>query len=166
MIFGDRYVGAENISVIALADYFSSIAVFGMDHKDAFGEALDLGAAIMDARRQEDHTDTVDRAWSFVTGWVAANRKRFGDSLYSPPEYFGTTEGGKLFVIASTLNDALEEAGFSYKKCIRGFAQRGYIETFPDSNGKKRSQWLKKVNGVNTRVYQLSVVEEEPLLTG
>ena len=161
MIFGDRYVGAENIAVIALADYYASMAVFGLDHGTAFGEALELGAAIMDARKQEDHTDTVDRAWVFVTGWVAANKKRFGDSLYSPPEYFGTTEGGKLYAIASTLNNALEEAGFSYKKCIRGFGQRGYIGTFTDSEGKKRTQMVKRVNGVNARVYQLNVTVEK-----
>ena len=161
MIFGDRYVGAENIAVIALADYYASIAVFGLEREAAFGEALDLGAAIMDARKQEDHTDTVDRAWTFVTGWVAANKSKFGGSLYSPSEYFGATEGGKLYVIATTLNDALEEAGFSYKKCIRGFAQRGYIGTIPDSDGKRRTQLVKRVNGVNTRVYQLNVAVEE-----
>ena len=157
MIFGDRYVGAENIAVIALADYYASMAVFGLDHGTAFGEALELGAAIMDARKQEDHTDTVDRGWNFVTGWVAANKSKFGGSIYSPSEYFGTAEGGKLYVISSILNDALGEAGFSYKKCIRGFAQRGYVGTVSDALRKNRTQMQKKINGVNTRVYALNI---------
>ena len=165
----DRDVKADNIAVLSLADYYASIAVFGMAPDAAFGEAIELGSILMGVQRQEDHTDTVDRAWNFVTGWVASNKNRFSTSSITPLEVLGVLEDGRAFVISGTLNDALEDAGFSYKKCIRGFGQRGYIVTFPDSEGEKRTQLVKRVNGINTRVYQLNMElgkeEEKPLFS-
>ena len=70
----DRDLKADNIAVLSLADYYASIAVFGKDIDTAFGEAIKLGSILMGVQRQEDHTDTVDRAWNFVTGWVASNK--------------------------------------------------------------------------------------------
>ena len=32
-----------------------------------------------------------------------------------------------MYVISNVLNTALEEAGYSYRKCIIGFGERGYI---------------------------------------
>lgn len=153
----DRDVKADNIAVIALADYYASLSAFGMNENTAFGESIELGAALMSVQKQEDHTDTVDRAWNFVTGWVAANRSRFSSNNVRPLETFGAIEKDHVYVICTVLNNALEEAGYSYRKCIRGFGNRGYIAMIRDSTGKNRSQVLKKIDGVTTRVYDLPI---------
>ena len=151
----DGGAGRDNIAVLALADVYASVSVFGMEEGEAWAEALEMAGALMDARGQEDHTDAVDRAWAFVSGWVAGNKDRFTNLSHA--ERYGTIEKGAVWVICTTLNRALEEAGFSYRKSIRGFAERGYLKVTEDSEGKKRSQAQKKVDGVNARVYILNI---------
>ena len=58
-----------------------------------------------------------------------------------------------MLVIATELRRALEDNGFSYTKCRKGFRDRGYVDTFDDSQGKKRSQYLRKIQGVSVRVF-------------
>lgn len=60
-------------------------------------------------------------------------------------------------MIASDLNKALSDGGFSYRKCIRGFQRSGSIDTFVDSEGKKRTQVARVIKGVQTRVYALNL---------
>ena len=43
-----------------------------------------------------------------------------------------------VYVIGNVLNKALDEAGYSHRKCIKGFQEKGYIDSFPDSEGKKQ----------------------------
>ena len=62
MLYGDSGITADNIAVLALADYYASISVFGMEQEAAWNEAVEMGAVLMDGQKQEDHTDTVDRA--------------------------------------------------------------------------------------------------------
>ena len=161
MLYGTSDVAADNIAVLALADFYSSQALFDLDSDTAWREAVEMGAAIMEAQKQEDHTDSVNRAWDFVTGWVAGNKSRFATSTFSPPEIYGIVQDGKVFPIAAKLNEALTDAGFNYKKCIRGFCQRSYITRHTDSQGKNRSQILKSVKGVFTRVYELNLEMEK-----
>lgn len=158
MLYAEGAVKADNIDVICLADYYSSIAVFGLDTSAAWDEAIELGKVLIGNQKQEDHTDTVDRAWHFVVGWVAMNKTKFDvPTRYEPPETYGVIEGDKIYVINTVLNDALEEAGYSYRKCIRGFAERGYIDRFTDNKGVKRTQFQKSIKGINTRAYRLNL---------
>lgn len=60
-------------------------------------------------------------------------------------------------MISSELNDALEKAGYSYRKYIRGFSNQGYITTHTDSEGKKRTQIGRRVKDVPIWVYNLRI---------
>ena len=162
--YADRDVNAENIAVLVLADYYASVAVFGMERETARKEAISLGGTLMNLQKQEDHTDTVDRAWDFVCGWVAENKRSFGGKDWEPMEMYGTIEKSRVNVICRVLNDALEEAGYAYRKCVRGFAERGYLEKPDDPEVKNRTQTMKKINGISTRVYVLNmeVRQREP----
>lgn len=154
------------VAVIALADYYSSISVFGESREQAADEAVKMAALVMERIEADKPVDSIQAAWNFVTGWVASNSAHFTKpdvpvtSLYPPKEVspaYGHIERGKVYVIATDLNDALSDAGFSYRKCIRGFQRRGLIDTFTDSEGKKRSQTGKVVKGIPTRVYSLNM---------
>jgi hypothetical protein len=56
-----------------------------------------------------------------------------------------------VYIICNVFRQALEDAGFSYTKSIKGFRDRGYIRTIVDADGNERSQHQKKIQGVNVR---------------
>ena len=147
------------MAVLGLADYYSSIAVFGLPGEQAFSEAVDLCRVLLKNLEDNAPKNTTDAAWDFVTGWVASNKARFsGGSMYNEmAPVYGVIENRRVFVIARELNNALETAGYSSRKCIKGFQERDLIRTFTDSEGKPRSQTGKRVKGVLTRVYALNL---------
>ena len=151
---GDSGAHLDNIAAIALADRYSSECLFGMTAEKAIAEALELGMTLLHNCKSLEKEDSVDRAWHFVEGWVAENKTRF-DTAVSP--CYGKIEKHHVFVIASVLREALECAGFIYTKCIKGFRDREYIETFANSEGDNNNQTQKRVQGVNVRVVCLKI---------
>ena len=149
----------DSTAVLALADYYSSLSVFGEAEDVAFKGAARLGFGILGNVEENRHQDSITMAWDHVCGWVASNKLRFtgGSILHEVTPLYGTLEDKKVFAICSELNKALEDAGFSVRKCIKGFQERGYIKTFTDSQGKVRSQTGKRIKGILTRVYALDI---------
>ena len=89
-----------------------------------------------------------------------------GDSLIqndSDP-IFGIIAQDRIFVLVKHMNEALEAGGFSSRKCVKGFQRKEYIDSAMDTKGNMRSQVLKRIGGVSTRVYALrrSHMEEMP----
>lgn len=151
---GDPGAHLDNIAAITLADKYSSECLFNMSEEDAITEALELGMTLLHNCKSLEKEDSVDRAWHFVEGWVAENKKRF-DTAVSP--CYGKIDKHHVFVIASVLREALEDAGFIYTKCIKGFHDRKYIESFSNSEGGNNNQTQKRIQGVNTRVVCLKI---------
>lgn len=154
---GDCGPHLDTIAVLALADMYSSICLFGVDAIVAQEDSLKLGLTILENAKSLEKEDTIERSWAFVADWIAANRKRFYQE--SIPCY-GSIEIGRVYIIGSELRKALEEGGFSYIKSIKGFKERGYINTYNDADGVQRTQCQKRIQGVNTRTIcaNLSVV--------
>ena len=155
-----------NMAVLALGDYYSSIALFGLSAEKAAEEAVTMAAMAMEKIEADKPLDSIEAAWQFTTNWVASNSAHFlgaptqNVSLYAPREVspiYGVIEEGKVYAIVDELNKALDAAGFSHVKSIKGFRRAGYIDTFTDSEGKQRSQTLKSIKKVSGRVYALNV---------
>jgi len=149
LCLGDPGAHLDNIAVLALADAYSAQSTFGLSEEQANSEAQQFGIALLTNAKSLEKEDVVERAWSFVQDWIAANRKRFSQD--SIPCY-GTVDPTHVYIISTILRQALEESGFSCSKCIKGFQERGYIATNTDSEGKNRSQTQKRISGVNLRV--------------
>lgn len=159
-------VQLDNTAVIALADYYSSIAVFGLEEDAAFEEAMSLGKSMLGNIEENRRQDSISMAWDVVCGWVASNKARFsgGSALYEATPLFGMIESKKVYAVTKAMNDLLEEAGFSVRKCIKGFQERGLIDTFTGSEGKVRSQTQLRMKGVPTRLYSLNLEISEDKL--
>lgn len=145
---GEPGVHLDNIAALALADEYSSLAVFGLDEDEAHAEAISLGLKLLSNCKTMEKEDSIERAWHFVEGWVAENRACF-DATSKP--CYGKIEPDRVYIIASVLREALEKAGFSYTKCIRGFRDNDHIYVF-EERGVLRSQCRKKILGVGVRV--------------
>lgn len=152
----------DNVSVVCLGDYYSSIAVFKADRESAWNEALNLGVEILENNEQLVKTDTVSRAWDFVIDWITSNYSRF--SADANPCY-GIVENDKCYVIPSCLRNALEENNFDYGKITRGFKERELIETFGTKDGITKMQTTKRINGVPTKVFVIKLPEDSNYIT-
>jgi len=148
----------DNVSVVCLGDYYSSISVFKADKNTAWEEAVKLGEKILINNEQLTKADTTTRAWDFVLEWITSNYSKF--SADACPCY-GCIEDGKCYVIPSCLRKALEEVNFDYGKCTRGFKERGLVNTFTDKDGKTKMQTTKRINGVATKVFVIPLPEDQ-----
>lgn len=146
---GEPGVHLDNIAALALADEYSSLAVFGLDETQARDETIRLGLDLLSNCKMMEKEDSVERAWHFVEGWVAENKARF-DTTVAP--CYGKIEADGVYIIVSVLREAVENAGFSYTKCIRGFRDNNHIRVFESGDGT-RSQCLKKIQGVAVRAF-------------
>lgn len=151
---GDIGVHLDTIAVLSLADWYSSVSVFNADKDIAWKEAVELGIALLNNAKEQEKEDVIVRAFAYITDWIAANRTRF--EKHATPCY-GMVEANKVYVIASEFRSALEDGGFSYIKCIKGFRERGYIESYPDAGGVERTQCQKRIQGVNVRAICLNM---------
>lgn len=140
----------DNVSLVCLGDYYSSISIFNTEKNRAWNEAVNLGTKILQNCKELQKSDTIDRAWDFVTDWITSNKNRFSPD--STPCY-GKIEQNKVYIIPSILRQTLLENGFDYSKVTRGFKDKGFVVTQTDSNGHERMQVQKKINGFNKRCF-------------
>lgn len=145
---GDPGAHLDNIAVLALADCYASVSLWGIAIEDAFAESVSLGDTVLKNAKSLEKEDVVERAWHFLIDWVATNKTRF-ETTITP--CYGKIEPGKVYIIAAVLRQALEDEGFSYTKSIRGFRERGYIEVFSNAEGRENTQCQKKIQGINVR---------------
>ena len=86
--------------------------------------------------------------------WIGSNKDHFRSTIYRGIPRYGSISTGYVNLIQSVYRKALEDAGFSYAKSIKGFASRGLFDSFTDADGKKRSQYQCKIDGVNMRAFR------------
>ncbi len=148
----------DNVAIVCLGDYYSSISVFGAKAESAWDEAVNLGTHILQNCKELQKADTIDRAWDFVTGWITSNKNRF---LPDSTPCYGKIEHDAVYIIPNILRQALEESGFDYSKVTRGFKDRRLIECKKDNSGINRTQIQKKINGINQRCFCIRMVTNE-----
>ena len=150
----DPGVHFDNVVVLCLGDYLSSLSVFGLADEAAWEQALKLGVELLTNNAHLQPEDSIQRAWDFTVDWIGSNRDHFRTSVYAHGvARYGSIAADHVNIIQSTFRKALEEAGFSYAKSVRGFVSRGWFDSYIDSDGKKRSQYQCKIDGVNMRVF-------------
>ena len=95
----------DNVAVVCLGDYYSSVCIFDESKETAWNAAVMLGIKILENCKELQKADTIDRAWDFVTGWIASNKNRFSPD--STPCY-GKIEQDKVYIIPNILRQALK----------------------------------------------------------
>ncbi|SDD89135.1 DUF927 domain-containing protein [Sporomusa acidovorans] len=158
-------VHIDNVALVAIADYLSSMWIFGIEPKQAEQEAYQLAYTIMQELPTERQISDVERGWDFVQNWLAANDGRF-DGQYQDvkvtPSY-GFKNDDSICIYPEYLMDALKNAGFSPDKLIREFANKGRIATEMDGE-KRRFKVQIKYKGRKIRVIKIINNVQENLL--
>ncbi len=140
----------DNAAVIALGDYYSDMWIWSTEETQAFENAINTAATILENNASLEKEDIIARAWQYITDWCVANDKAFGDDA---PVKFGIREdAGQYYVLKFALDDALRKKNYPVEKCLTGFFERGYMTM----RGKRR-QVQKKQNGIVNRYYHIQV---------
>jgi len=151
----DPGIHFDNIAVLCLGDYLSSVSVFDLDEDTAWTQAVRFGVEWLENNAQLQPEDSIQRAWDFTVNWIGSNRDHFRSSVYSHGvTRYGSIADEHVNLIPSTFRKALEDAGFNYAKSVKGFVSRGLFDGFTDAEGKNRSQYQCKIDGVNMRVFR------------
>ena len=143
----------SSVAVVTLADELISSWLFN-DDPDA---SLKMGVEILSSLEDVMDTDIIEKAYEFVKGWMISNIDQFKEG--SKGQRFGIIDGDSFYVFPQILQEALEKQGLSYRKIIRGFADRGYIEISYESDGKKRNSVVKKIEGRACRMISFDLSE-------
>ena len=152
---GEPGVHLDNITVLCLGDYLSSLSVFALTSEEAWAQAAKLGVEVLENNAQLQPEDSIQRAWDFTVDWIGSNRDHFRSAVYGRGvTRYGSIAAEYVNLIPSTFRKALEDAGFNYAKSVRGFVSRGWFDSFIDAEGKKRSQYQCKIDGVNMRAFR------------
>jgi uncharacterized protein (DUF927 family) len=162
-LLGLKNIHADYVAAVALGDYLAETILFGKDKNTAIKEAIECGETLYKMNQTQIGSDAVDSAWNFTQGWLISNTSRF--SLDASP-YFGKATASPdnqsidYFVIPQYLDSELEKAGFNVKKTFQGFRERGYINTYCDSNGKTRTKTNGLIDGKTIAGYLFRMKKE------
>ena len=144
--------------MVCLGDCYSSIAIFNTEKNSAWDEAVNLGTKILQNCKELQKSDTIDRAWDFVTGWITSNKNRF---LPDNTPCYRKIEQNRMYIIPNILRQALLENVFDYSKVTRGFKERGFIEIQKDYKGHAKMQVPRRINGVLQKCFCMKKILSE-----
>jgi hypothetical protein len=152
----------SSVSLVCTANYLIELWLFDGEKEAAQQGSIEVGRLILDRLDDVKDADVVERAYEFTKNWVVQNGPKF-TSECTPPRYGYTSKslderGEYVYIFPAALRKALEDEGYGYRKVIKGFAQKGYI----DSTGKEDTfQLVKKIEGKSIRLVKLNFVEEK-----
>ena len=125
---------AASAAMLAVGDYFSSVCVFRVDPGTAIQGTRAFCYALAEYLTDTAEVSQVERAYRWVCDWIAANPGQFerqqpGGIPYHDDrnKLWGKQTDAGYAVIASVMDEAMEQAGFIMAACKEGFAERGYI---------------------------------------
>lgn len=164
-------VHVDAVSVIITADVLESMWLFGIPQQEAIRQALYMAGEVFRALPTAHDISDVERAWDFVTNWIAANDARFDDEMHPssrlPTPLYGFIRSGRTCIFPAELRRAMEDEGLSYDKLVREFGAAGKIEQTPDTQGKLRTSQVIRYGGRLCRVIIVTTVTQmlPPIMT-
>ncbi len=130
------------VAVVALADFYASQWIFGADEAAAFQESVALAGMVLGQTETAAEVDQATRALEWVRSWVAQHRPKFVGDTSEEYGWFGQPEhgdGGYVYIYPSAFQRCMKEGGFSERRTLRDFVERGWVlSDFRHADGKRR----------------------------
>jgi len=152
------------VAVVAAADAYASEWVFGEPEEQAFQGAVALAQMVLAHLETAAAADEANRALEWVWSWVSQHAAKF-DPQSDPQERFGWfghgTYGdpGWIYILPSAFRRCMKEGGFSERRVLRDFAERGWIETAIEGQ-EVRFKIQKRVGSQKVRVIAVKPLED------
>lgn len=146
---------AAGIAAVVTADYLLSRLFFAERDSEARAHALQMAQAVMGDMQANQPPDVNENAVSFIRDWVTSGSTRnFGKDCTGT--CYGFLEDEVAYIIPTSLREALEHAGFSYRKTMKHLADTGGIVVGAD----KKTSVQRWFNGRNGRFIAFRMTEE------
>ncbi len=131
------------VAIITAADMLASKWIFNEEY-----DSMIMATEIMNKLKNVTEIDVIEQAYEFVCSWLVSNEMQFVNkdkyNIEIRGEKYGVIECGIYYVFPYILKRALEKEGFSYRKTIQGFADRGKISTTYEKS-ERRYQVTKRL---------------------
>lgn len=156
--FVQSCLGTENgahvasVAAVATADDMLSRALFRETPEQAAAETRTMVQSITSNLRENEQPDVNEQAGAFIMDWILSNKRNFTASGSDNVQRYGIIEDDTAYIFPSVLSEALEKAGFSYRKTASWLAETGIAEK--DSGGKNTIR--KRFDGKLCRVLALN----------
>ena len=128
------------LALIAVADYYASRWIFGIDQDKAFDEALALVEHVAGILETAAEADDCRRAYDYLMSWYGVNIEYFchsGSGGFSQQQRWGFSRPGKIYIYPTVFEKALKEGGYNVNRVLRDFAEAGLIETTNDGDKRR-----------------------------
>jgi uncharacterized protein (DUF927 family) len=122
------------VATVILGDYYSSKWIFGIDEDESFAQAMSLAETILAQLEAAADMDDATRAREWIISWVEQHKSKFNDGTN---ERFGWVQYGTVYMLPTAFQKCMTEGGFSERRILRDFAERGWIQT-EEEGGKVR----------------------------
>lgn len=140
------------VATVALADRMLSRCIFHETPEQAAAETERMTTRIVADLKEQEQPDVNEQAAQFIADWINSNIRSFVDGNYN--QRFGYVDGDLACIFPSLLREALENAGFSYRKTMTWLAENEICQV--DKAGKY--QVVKKYDGRPVRMIVLDTV--------
>ena len=146
---------AQNMATLMLADKIAVDTIF-------LGEEYLKVEEVIDFMFSKQEIDIAERAWEFIQNELAANTSKFmiGEKVFFGYECWGkivnakTEEWSWVAINKNILKKLLEKNGFSYRKIVKSWVEKGYIEY---NEKLKRSDFRGRLNNNLQWYYRLNL---------
>jgi len=144
------------VTSILIGDFYSSTWIFGLDEDEAYAQAVETGATILQKLESTAEMDEATRAMNYFMSWFGVNAAHFTSS---PPagKCFGLKDEECIWVYPSVFEAAMVDGGFNPTRVLRDWAERDWIKT-EVRGGELRSRYRKYDPNLGKQVPFVAVV--------
>jgi hypothetical protein len=136
----------DALACVMVADYLSSVWVFGTEAGAAKVEVYAMGAEIAGKLIRQCESSESERAWLAFMDWVGENSDKLSNSYSSR---IGVKDGVNIYLIRSVVDKFLSQYS-SAQKIIKDWGDQGKIMTWKDGD-KNRFSYKRSIGGARVR---------------
>lgn len=130
------------LAIIVLADYLSSMWIWGMAEQEAMVQAYLLSQNIVGKLGSAAEFDDSTRAYDYVMSWFMEHYSYFDDTRFTSK--FGFYDAEAIYFYPHVFNKTLEEGGFNATRILRDWAEKDMVVTEMRGNEKKKRLKVRK----------------------
>lgn len=134
------------IAVIIVADMLQSEFLF--NEQDTEEKSYQMGLELLNNLTTVTESDIVEKAYDYIHSWVISNKNSFDKVDVSGITYgaytyerYGIIDRGKYYILPHILQGVLEKQKMSYRKILKGLADRDYIDKDAQGRNLVTKRW-------------------------